>query len=350
VIGAVAVWAVLAAVASWLIAGRVRQYAIRDSLLDVPNERSSHSVPTPRGGGVAIAVVTLCGAALSAALGLVPIRLAIAIIGGGALVACVGFIDDRRGLSPLIRALAQTAAATWTVGWLGGLPALDVGVGTVRLGWWGGGLAVAGIVWVTNLYNFMDGIDGLAGGEATLVGGAAGVLFLATGRTDLALMAWLVAAGSAGFLLWNWPPAKLFMGDVGSGLLGFLFATLAVASENTGSLPLLTWVILTAAFLVDATITLVRRALRGERWYAAHRSHAYQRAVQYGRSHQRVTSSVLVLDLALCALAAIAVRRPSLLLPAVGAALSLVGLVYVVVERQRPMYPLSPPSRPAPPR
>lgn len=349
-IGTVAILAALGAVASWLIAGRVCRYALRESLLDVPNDRSSHSVPTPRGGGLAIAVVTLCGTALAAATGLVPMRLAIAIVVGGTLIAGVGFIDDRRGLSPSTRALAHTAAALWTVVWLGGLPDLDVGAGKVHLGWWGGALAVAGIVWVTNLYNFMDGIDGLAGGEATLVGTCAGMLLLASGRADIALIAWLVSAASAGFLVWNWPPAKLFMGDVGSGLLGYLFATLALASENAGALPLLAWVILTAAFLVDATITLLRRALRGEQWYTAHRSHAYQRAVQYGRSHARVTSSVLVLDLVLCALAGVAWRWHALLLPALTAALVLVGLAYVVVERQCPMYPLSRPNRAAPPR
>jgi Fuc2NAc and GlcNAc transferase len=350
VIGTVAIVAALGAVASWIIAGRVRRWALSESLLDVPNDRSSHSVPTPRGGGLAIAIVTLGGTALAAAVGLVPIRLAIAIVAGGAVIAGVGFIDDRRGLSASTRALAHTAAALWAVVCLGGLPNLDVGADTVRLGWWGGALAVAGIAWATNLYNFMDGIDGLAGGEATLVGSCVGVLLLAAGRADIALIAWLVAAASAGFLVWNWPPAKLFMGDVGSGLLGYLFATLAVASENAHALPLLAWVIVTAAFSVDATITLLRRALRGERWYAAHRSHAYQRAVQLGRSHARVTSIVLVLDLALCALAGVAWRWPTLLLPALGAAVALVGLAYAVVERQCPMYPLSRPNRAAPPR
>ncbi|HKH93428.1 MAG TPA: glycosyltransferase family 4 protein [Gemmatimonadaceae bacterium] len=349
-IGTVALVAALSGVASWLIAGRVRQDALHRSLLDVPNQRSSHSVPTPRGGGLGIAVVTLAGTALAAAGGLVPIRLAAAIVGGGALIAGVGFVDDRRGLPASTRALAHTLAALWAVWWLGGLPDLDVGAGTVHLGRWGGALAVAGIVWATNLYNFMDGIDGLAGGEATLVGSCAGVLLMASGRADLALVAWLVSAASAGFLVWNWAPAKLFMGDVGSGLLGYLFATLAVASENAGALPLLAWVILTAVFVVDATITLVRRALRGERWYAAHRSHAYQRAVQLGRGHAWVTTSVLLLDLALCALAAVAWRWHPLLLPALGASIVLVGLVYVVVERQCPMYPLSQPHRAAPPR
>ena len=345
-IALVAILVVLSGVASWIIAGRVRRYAIDRSLLDVPNHRSSHSVPTPRGGGLAIATVTLLGMALAAALGLVPGRLALAIVGGGTAIAAIGWLDDRRGVAVSARALVHTLAALWSVLWLGGLPALSIGGDAVRLGWMGGALAVAGIVWVTNLYNFMDGIDGLAGGEGAVVGAFAGALLLAAGRLDLALVAWLVAAASVGFLIWNWPPAKLFMGDVGSGLLGYLFATLAVASENAGGLPLLAWVILTAAFVVDATITLVRRAMHGERWYAAHRSHAYQRAVQAGRSHARVTSGTLLLNLALFALAVVASRWQGLLLPALAAALLLVGFAYLVVERECPMYPS---SRPAPP-
>jgi Fuc2NAc and GlcNAc transferase len=346
VIGAAMVLVLLGGVASWIIAGRVRRYALDRSLLDVPNHRSSHSEPTPRGGGLAIATVTLLGTVLAAAAGLVPARLAMAIVGGGALVAAVGWLDDRRGVSASVRAVVHTLAALWAVLWLGGFPTLTIGTEVVRLGWMGGALGVAGIVWATNLYNFMDGIDGLAGGEAAMVGTLAGALLLAAGRADLALVAWLVAAASIGFLVWNWPPAKLFMGDVGSGLLGYLFATLAVASENAGGVPLLAWVILTAVFVVDATVTLVRRAVRGERWYAAHRSHAYQRAVQAGRTHARVTSSTLVLNLALFVLAVLCARWPAFLLPALAAALLLVGLAYLVVERECPMYPS---TRSAPP-
>jgi Fuc2NAc and GlcNAc transferase len=350
VIGTLLSLAALAGVMSWIIAGRVRRYALDRSLLDVPNHRSSHVAPTPRGGGLAIALVALGGTALAGVWGLVPARFAIAAIGGGALIAAVGWLDDRRGLSAVARALAHVVAALWTVAWLGGISTLDLGAASVRLGWWGVPLATAGIVWMTNLYNFMDGIDGLAGGEAAIVGGVGGSLLLATGQAGLALVAWLVAAASVGFLAWNWPPAKLFMGDVGSGLLGYLFAAVALASDNAAGPPVLVWLILTAAFTADATITLVRRALRGERWYAAHRSHAYQRAVQCGRSHLRVTSSVLLLDLALCGLASVAWRWRGLSLLALAAAFALVGLVYVVVERQCPMYPSSTPHRAPGPR
>jgi Fuc2NAc and GlcNAc transferase len=203
---------------------------------------------------------------------------------------------------------------------------------------------LVGIVWMTNLYNFMDGIDGLAGGEATIVCGFAGALIAASGQFGLALVAWLLAASSAGFLAWNWAPARLFMGDVGSGFIGFVIAVLAVASENARALTLLGWVTLSSIFVVDATATLVRRALHGEQWYSAHRLHAYQRAVQAGLSHRRVTTIVLLLDLLLCVLAWLGWRWKGLQLPAIGLGVLLSVLAYVMVERLRPMYPCARPD------
>lgn len=329
----------VAAITSWAIAGRVRAYAIDRSLLDVPNHRSSHSVPTPRGGGIAIALVTLLGTVIAGVLGWVTSDVSIAVVGGGSLVALVGWLDDRRGLPASRRALAHAVAAAWALWWLHGLPTLQVGTQSIALSWLGSVLALAGIVWMTNLYNFMDGIDGIAGGEATVVCGFAGALLVASGQFGLALVAWLLAASSAGFLAWNWAPARLFMGDVGSGFIGFVIGVLAVASEGTHSLTVLGWLTLSSVFVVDATATLVRRALHGEQWYSAHRLHAYQRAVQAGSSHRRVTTVVLLLDVVLCALAWLGWRQPGLLMPTVGLALLVTVLAYAMVERQRPMYP-----------
>jgi Fuc2NAc and GlcNAc transferase len=267
--------------------------------------------------------------------------LAVALVGGGSLIAAVGWLDDRRGLPASVRAAAHAVAACWAVLWLGGLPTLDLGGSLLPLGWVGSILAVAGIVWTTNLYNFMDGIDGLAAGEAIVVGAVAGTMLLAAGHPGLALATWLVSAASAGFLVWNWPPARIFMGDVGSGLIGYLLATLAIASENARALPLAAWVLLALVFVFDATVTLLRRALKGERWYAAHRSHAYQRAVQSGLSHARVTAGALGLDLALALLACVGWIWPALLLPALGIAVVLLAAVYLMIERHSPMYPPS---------
>jgi Fuc2NAc and GlcNAc transferase len=151
-------------------------------------------------------------------------------------------------------------------------------------------------------------------------------------------VAFAIAAASGGFLAWNWAPAKIFMGDVGSGLLGFLFGTLAVASERAGGVPLLLWVLLLGVFVFDATVTLLRRVVRGERWYDAHRSHAYQRAVRAGWTHARVSSAVLLLTAVLGGLAAAASRRPGLALPGFLAGMALLAVVYLFVERRNPMH------------
>lgn len=332
------VWAGAGVAASWILTGGVRRYALARAILDVPNQRSSHSVPTPRGGGAAIAAVCLAGIALAAALGAVPVGYGVALAGGGAMIAAIGWIDDHRGISPLARAGTHFLAAAWALFWIGGLPELRVGSQVVPLGVFGPVLAAFAIVWCTNLYNFMDGIDGIAAGEAVAVGGIGGVLLLASGHPGLAAVAFAIAAASGGFLAWNWAPAKIFMGDVGSGLLGFLFGTLAVASERAGGVPLLVWVLLLGVFVFDATATLLRRVVRGERWYDAHRSHAYQRAVRAGWTHARVSSAVLVLNAVLGALAAAAILRPGLAVPALLAGAALLAVVYLLVERRNPMY------------
>ncbi|WP_258359785.1 MraY family glycosyltransferase [Moorella sulfitireducens] len=299
---------------SFLLTGTVRKYALRKKILDIPNARSSHSVATPRGGGLAIAVLFLLGVGIFAVSGIVSTNVATALCGGGLLVALIGWIDDCRKLSVSVRAVFHFAAAIWAVYWLGGLSNLYVGFTTISIGLIDSILAVVGIVWFINLYNFMDGIDGIAGSEALSVGLIGGTLTLAAGQPGLATAAWLLAAASAGFLLWNWPPAKIFMGDVGSGLLGYSFAVIAVGSEKLGGIPLLIWLLLLGVFIVDATATLLRRIWHGERWYEPHRTHVYQLAVQAGFSHKQVTLTVLGLNILLAALALISIFWPGTLL------------------------------------
>jgi Fuc2NAc and GlcNAc transferase len=216
------------------------------------------------------------------------------------------------------------------------MPELTVGSRTVHLGPAGGALAALGIVWLTNLYNFMDGIDGIAAAEAVVVG-MGGALLVAGRSPPLALVSVVVAAAAAGFLVWNWPPARLFMGDVGSGFLGFVFGGLALGSERAHALPAVLWLVLLGPFFLDATVTLVRRVARGERWYAAHRSHAYQRAVQGGWSHGRVAASVAGLSLVTVAAGWLAVRRPELLGLVIVSTTAGLGALYVGVERWRRM-------------
>jgi Fuc2NAc and GlcNAc transferase len=215
---------------------------------------------------------------------------------------------------------------------------LSVGFAELPLGFVGTILGIIGIVWAINLYNFVDGIDGLAAGEAISTGVIGGLLLIKTGNTGLAMVALLIAAANAGFLPLNWAPAKLFMGDVGSGLLGYLFAVLAVASENVHGVPLLLWVLLLGAFVFDATVTLCRRIAHGERWYHAHHSHAYQRMVQAGKSHATVSSMILAINMVLAALAIVAWLLPTLFLAAMGAGAILLSIIYISVERIRPMH------------
>ncbi|HYD54892.1 MAG TPA: hypothetical protein VEA99_19815, partial [Gemmatimonadaceae bacterium] len=261
------------------------------------------------------------------------------LLGGGVTIALVGWLDDRRGLSSLLRLLVHLVAAAWAAWWIGvprwlpwsGSAAADSGALAEGL------LAALAIAWCTNLYNFMDGIDGIAAAEGVLVAATGALLTAAAGATGAAIVAGLIAAGCAGFLVWNWAPARIFMGDVSSGLLGFLFGAVALLSERSGGPGVLVWALLFGTFVFDATVTLVRRAAHGERWYAAHRSHAYQRLVQSGWGHARVVLAYVAVGLVLAALAALHLRGRLSLAAAYGAALALLAVAYLLVERRRPM-------------
>ena len=338
---------ILAAALTLILTGSVRRYAIDRALLDHPNFRSLHASPTPRGGGISIVIAVLAYAGYGLATGIIDPGPGIAIAGGGTIVAATGWVDDIRSLSARTRLVAQFAAAAWAMLWIGGLPGIDVGFASLPLGALGPVLGVFLIVWLTNLYNFMDGSDGLAGIEAVFLAGGGGLLLFARNATSLASFAFVVLGSAIGFLYWNWPPAKIFMGDVGSGFLGFTFGTLAIWCEKSHSLPLLVWLILGSAFFVDASITLARR-LRGRVWRHAHRSHAYQRAVISGYSHRTIALVVASLNLILLGLGAFAAMRPDFLLAAAGAAVLLTGFLYILVGRVQPFVLERPPHSPEP--
>jgi Fuc2NAc and GlcNAc transferase len=276
--------------------GMVRRFALSHGVIDIPNERSSHTTATPRGGGLAIVLACTASLVVFAALGMVQSRLVIALVGGGGVVALIGFLDDRRPMPVALRLAVHVVAAAWAVAWLGGLPAIRVGDLLVSPGWSGYVLGVLGIVWTLNLFNFMDGIDGIAASEAVFITGGTILLSLHTEFTDVPAAAGIFCAASAGFLIWNWPPAKIFMGDVGSGFSGYVIAVLAMAATRDNPVSVWVWLILGGAFFVDATVTLARRSLRGERLHEAHRSHAYQWLARRWRSHRRVTLSVLAVN------------------------------------------------------
>ncbi len=264
----------------------------------MPNERSSHTTPTPHGGGVAIVFAYVPALALLFVMGSITWALFTVLAVGGAAVAVLGFVDDRFGVAPPLRLVVHLAAGAWTLWWLGGLPPLVVGERVVELGWSGFVLGSIGVAWTLNAFNFMDGIDGIAASEASfIVGGAVFICWLVGAPMSMSGAAIVFVASCCGFLVWNWAPAKIFMGDVGSGFLGYVVSSLAIAAGHDAPQVLWAWFILGGVFCIDATTTLVVRLSRGEKPWVAHRSHAYQRLARLWRSHARVTSAVLALNL-----------------------------------------------------
>lgn len=285
---------VLAVVATEL----VRRHALRNAILDIPNVRSSHAAPTPRGGGLAIVVAYTIALAWLVFAKILRVDVAFVLIIAGGAVALAGYLDDRRSLPASTRICIHIAAAIIAVMVLGGVTDQTLeGVGLHGI-WAGGLVALIALTWSTNLFNFMDGIDGIAGSEAVFVAVAGAAINWACGG-DNGLTAAMIALGAAtlGFLILNWPPARIFMGDVGSGFLGFNLIVLALAASRHSAIPIEVWAILGGVFLVDATVTLLRRIVRGERWFEAHRLHAYQILARRWQGHLPATVLVIAINL-----------------------------------------------------
>ncbi|HRK77062.1 MAG: UDP-phosphate N-acetylglucosaminyl 1-phosphate transferase [Hydrogenophilales bacterium 17-64-11] len=280
-------WAAFSAFAvCWLILAWLRR---RTRLpMDYPNERSLHETPTPRIGGlgimagVGVAAVWLAGAGL--------LQAALPAVLAAFALAALSLLDDARGLPVALRFLAHFVAAVMCL--------LSLGL----TGWslLAGTLAVA---WMTNLYNFMDGSDGLAGGMAAIGFGALALAAWQGDAPGLALFCAAIAAAALAFLRFNFPPARLFMGDTGSIPLGFLAATLGIVGATGGVWPWLFPLLVFSPFIVDASVTIIRRALRGEKVWRAHRSHYYQRVVLLGATHRQLALAAYALMLAAAALA-----------------------------------------------
>ncbi|WP_080966979.1 MraY family glycosyltransferase [Pseudomonas protegens] len=269
---------------AFLMTEKLRAYALRNHLIDVPNSRSSHSVPTPRGGGVSIVFsfiiflpLLLIGSVISSAY-------VFALLGAGLLVAVIGFLDDHGHIAARWRLLGHFAAATWSLYWIGGMPSLTLLGFQLNFGYIGYIVAAVYMVWLLNLYNFMDGIDGLASIQTITVCLGSALLYWLTGFNELIAPPLLLAFATVGFLYWNFPPARIFMGDAGSGFLGIILAIFSLHAAAVSQSFLWGWLILLGVFIVDATFTLIRRLLRGDKIYEAHRSHAYQYASrEFGR-------------------------------------------------------------------
>jgi Fuc2NAc and GlcNAc transferase len=309
------------------LTGFVRAHALRGGIIDVPNERSSHVVPTPRGGGIAIAVVVLLGTICAAALGIVGIASGVALFVGGAMVATIGYWDDRSSLPALPRFSVHLVASALAVLALAplGSPA-HAGPAT----WVVLGVLVVATAWSINSFNFMDGIDGIASSQAMFVTAASAALVFRHGDTGLATLLLVSTCACLGFLFWNWPSAKIFMGDVGSGFLGFWLAAIALLLHAADALSLFASLILNSAFIADATVTLLRRMIAGKRWYEAHRSHAYQHLAVKWRSHARVVGLLWALNALILAPLAFAAQVLPSAAPAIAFA-ALLGMSSLVL-------------------
>ncbi len=248
-----------------------RRSAFAVHLVDTPNARSLHATPRPRVGGLGVMAGAL--AAIFAA-GSSDLRLVAACALGLALLSLA---DDARALPASVRLLGHLAAALVVVLGPLGTPPLALAAGLV-----------VGLVWMTNLYNFMDGADGLAGGMAVAGFGTLALAADAGGAPDLALAAGAIAAASLAFLAFNAPPARIFLGDAGSIPLGFLAGALGALGCARGAWPAWFPILAFSPFIVDATVTLVRRLVAGEKVWIAHRTHYYQRLVTGGWSHRRL--------------------------------------------------------------
>jgi UDP-N-acetylmuramyl pentapeptide phosphotransferase/UDP-N-acetylglucosamine-1-phosphate transferase len=288
-----AAWPAAVAVATGLLTclttGLLIPILVHRDILDRPNERSSHRVATPRGGGIAVVGSVLLAWIVLARTESVPSGV-FGIVLGAVLLAAVSWFDDLRGLSPVVRLLAQAAAVLIGIFVLSG-PHEPLHLAAIGLVW----------IWWINLFNFMDGIDGLAGSEAAAIG-AGLLLFASVGAgadPALRMLAAALTGAAIGFLVWNWSPAKIFLGDVGSVPLGYIlgFLLLDLAVRGYWKIAL----ILPLYFLADATVTLARRLLRGERVWQAHREHFYQQAVRRGLGHGAAAKRVIAADLVLIA-------------------------------------------------
>jgi Fuc2NAc and GlcNAc transferase len=289
----------------------VRNWAQRRDVVDYPGGRRAHASPTPRGGGLAIVITVLAGVAIGGLLGWIRPSLTAALVIGGSCVAIISWLEDVYQLPPSLRLVAHTLASAGALACLGGVGHISVGPSVHHLGVAGNLVVIAAMVWLTNLYNFMDGTDGFAVTEAVMVA-MGGALIMPGGAEALYLALLLVAAG-LGFLYWNKPPASVFMGDVGSCFIGFYFGVLAIDAKTSAEMPMTVWVILLGAFVTDATLTLLWRLLAGRRITESHRTHAYQRLLKAGWSGRKVLGALAILNLVLVALAWIVAKIPTTL-------------------------------------
>ena len=287
--------------------------------LDLPNSRSLHEAPTPRTGGLAIMLGVGMGWMMAW-----PVTTPSPMLNLAILLSCLSFIDDFKGLSVAIRLGAQVAAAA-TLVWLW----TDFPGGML-----GQTVAAFALVWMTNLYNFMDGADGLAGGMAVIGFGFYAVAAFESGLSPFAAAAASVTGAALGFLWFNFHPARIFMGDAGSVPLGFLAAAMGIWGWRAGVWPLTFPFIVFSTFIFDASATLIKRLLRGDKIWHAHREHYYQRLIRMGVGHSKTALLEYSLML-LCGLSAILTKNATIMTQSVTIIALVVGygsIAYIIDE------------------
>jgi len=292
---------------SFLLTYFYRYLALRHKVLDIPNERSSHHTPTPKGGGLAIVVSWYIGITYLYYSGDLKANLYLALM-SGIIIAVVSYIDDLIELKPIVRLAVHLLTAGLAIFFLQGINPVHIGKFEVAQMILLVPVALFGIVWFVNLFNFLDGIDGYASLEASTI---ALIMFLITGN----IICLILLVSTLGFLSWNWPKARIFMGDVGSTQLGFILVVLGLYFHNESSLSLTQWLMLTSLFWFDATLTLFRRWRNRETLSIAHRKHIYQRAVQSGLSHQKTILFSAMINTLIIGLVFVSLFFKGLLLP-----------------------------------
>ena len=274
----------------------MRAYALKKNIIDNPNERSSHSVPTPRGGGVAVVGSYLLALAVLIYSQQLTVHIGLTLIAAGLVIALLGFLDDHGHINSMLRLAVHFLVAIGVVISLGGFSEITAFNG-LQLGFIANIIAVLFLVWLLNLYNFMDGINGIASVEAITTVVSMAILYYVVNTTLNSDILWLLAASVFGFLLWNFPKAKIFMGDACSGFLGLTLGILALIALKENLALFCAWIICLGVFVVDATYTLIKRVLSGYKMYDAHRSHSYQILSRKCGSHTPVTLAVAAINL-----------------------------------------------------
>lgn len=322
---------------AWAFTGIYRRYALNRGYVDQPNVRSSHYVSTARGGGIVFSALWLIMLGVCGYYKIIPGKI-VAIFLPCILLALIGFRDDIKSVSAKKRLVVQTIACGISFYFLN--LKVEPLLGITLPYWVFVGVMVIAVLWMTNLMNFMDGTDGLAGTQAVFILGTYGFIFCQPhiAGYSLAILCFGACATLLGFLTWNWPTANIFMGDSGSGFLGFMIAIMAIVAHKFYKIPYEIFFILSSLFWFDATVTLIRRILHKDKWTQAHCLHSYQRLTHVGWTHLQILMGATLINALMIYLAWFAFKRPAYMQLMLWISIATNALVYLMIEIYKPMY------------